>query len=266
MADSIDDLLARFKPSEKSVMRFLRGQQSQFNPLINTLLNQYRLSKGPSKTTKMYEELLKGLPSQEKISGSYDTAVGNLAKYMQNLNTTSAASGVSSAISAIGGAIGAAPGVTADVAGAAGTLSGVGATGGNVMSNAILGGAAARMYGTATQQMQSAAERAMQTQLGLAESQDADTAARRALGLQLAQTRSQRAGAAPSMLELYSTLLGIRGQEKALNGYGGRGGSSSDDEEEDGLLTGGLTPKQLKALQGSAANKYLQGISAGYFG
>jgi hypothetical protein len=230
MADSIDNLLAKFKPSEKSVMRFLRGQQTQFNPLISTLLNQYRLSKGPSKTTKTYEEMLKGLPSQEKIGGAYQTAMQNLAGYMQNLDTTRGAGGVSSAISAIGGAIGAAPGVAADVAGAAGTLSGVGAAGGDVMSKAILGGAQARLAGTAAQQMQSAAERAMQMRLGLAESQEADTAARRALGLQLAQARTQKAGAAPSMLELYSTLLGIRGQEKALDGYGGSGGSSSDED------------------------------------
>ena len=234
MADSIDNLLARFKPSEKSVMNFLKGQQGQFNPLINTLLNQYRLSKGPSKTTKAYEEMLKGLPSQEKIGGAYQTAMQNLAGYMQNLDMTRGASGVSEAIGTIGGAIGADSGVAGDIAGAAGTLSGVGAAGGDVMSKAILGGAQARLAGTAAQQMQSAAERAMQLRLGLAEAQEADTASRRGLGLQLAQARGQRAGAAPNMLELYSTLLGISGQERALRGYGGSGGSSSNEDDEPG--------------------------------
>lgn len=260
MADSIDNLLAKFKPSEKSVMRFLRGQQTQFNPLINTLLNQYRLSKGPSKTTKTYEEMLKGLPSQEKIGGAYQTAMQNLAGYMQSLDTTRGASGVSSAISAIGGAIGAAPGVAADVAGAAGTLSGVGAAGGDVMSKAILGGAQARLAGTAAQQMQSAAERAMQMRLGLAESQEADTAARRALGLQLAQARTQRAGAAPSMLELYSTLLGIRGQEEALDSYSG--GGSKKKKKKDKIKPVTLTPEQSGIVQSSGAS-YLEGATVG---
>lgn len=232
MADSIDNLLAKFKPSEKSVMRFLRGQQAQFNPLISTLLNQYRLSKGPSKVSKTYEEMIKGLPSQEKIGGAYQTAMQNLAGYMQTLDTTRGAQGVSDIIGSVGAGIGAAPGVSADLAQAAGTLSGVGAAGGDVMSKAILGGAQARLAGTAAQQMQSAAERAMQLRMGLAESQQSDVEARRGLGLQLAQARGQKAAAAPNMLEMYSTLLGIRGQEKALSGYGSGGGSSSDEDEK----------------------------------
>jgi hypothetical protein len=278
MADSIDSLLARFKPSEKNVLQFLKGQQSQFNPLISTLLNQYRLSKEPSRVSKMYEEMIKGLPSQEKIGGAYNTAMQNLAGYMQSLDTTRGGQGVSDIIGSIGAGIGAAPGVSADLAQAAGTLSGVGAAGGDVMSKAILSGAGARMYGSATQQMQSAAENAMRMRMGLAESKDADKASRRALGLQLAQAKTQKAGAAPSMLELYSTLLGIRGQEKALTSSGGGGGGGSSTSIEDLIKSilgnvgggGGGNQRDKKrnqvATQQASAAEWLRGAGSNIFG
>lgn len=267
MAKGDTNWMGQFKPSQKAFKRWMRGQQGQFNPLINTLLNQYRLSKGPSAVTKSYEELIGSLPSQEKIGGAYQTAMQNLAGYMQNLDTTRSAGGVSEAISALGGAIGAEPGVAADIAGAAGTVSGVGAAGGDVMSKAILGGAQARLAGTAAEQMQSAAERAMQLRMGLAESKAADVQARRGLGLQLAQAKSQRAGAMLNPLELYSTFLGIRGQEEALKpsggGYSGtirrRGGGRGNNEKERERL------RNQYAQQAASSSEWLRNAGSNIF-
>ena len=266
MAEKNDDWMSQFKPSQKAINRWLRGQQTQFNPLISTLLNQYRLSKGPSAVTKSYQDILKGLPSQEKIGGAYESAFANFAGALQGLDMGRGARGASDIVSGLAGAIGAAPGAAADVAGAVGTVSGMGATGGDVMSKAILGGARVGLSQSAAEQMQAAAERAMQVRMGLAESQKADTDYRRQLGLQLAQAKSEKRGAALNPLELYSTLLGIRGQENALRGFSGGGGSRNIINEPPPPVSVGLTPKQLKKVQGSAANKYLEGLSAGYFG
>jgi hypothetical protein len=64
---------------------------------------------------------------------------------------------------------------------------------------------------------------------------------------------------------LYSTLLGIRGQEKALSGYGR---SSSDDEDEDTITstTSGKAKKDLKKMlsaAGWAQTTGLEGLMGG---
>jgi len=225
-----DDMswLDQFKPSQKSVMRFLRGQQSQFNPIISNLLNQYRLSKGPSDTTKMYEEMLKGLPSKESISSEYKNRLSNLSSYIQNLDTAKGGRAVSDIVSGLGSALGVEG--AGDVASAAGTVSGVGGLGGDVINKALLMGAEASFGGLKAQRLSEMADRTMGLETALAEARQADKAGRRELGMALAQARSQKRGAMMNPLELYSTLLGIRGQEKALRGGGGGGYTASDDD------------------------------------
>lgn len=219
-------------PSKKGFMSWLGSQTGQYNPAIKELERQFRLG-GPANDFMVgtYNKLLGAQPSREGISGAFQTAQANLANYMKNLDTSKGAQGVSDIIGSIGAGIGAAPGTSMDLAQAAGTLSGVGAQGGDVMSKAIMSGMSGQLAGQEVQALSDAAKQNMELMLGLGQAKESSRRNRNAVGLQLAQLLGQKKGATLNPLDVANAFMTFSKNKKSLAdflaGSSGRGSSST---------------------------------------
>ena len=231
MAKDTDWMSALMNPSKGSFMSWMRGQSAQYNPLIGLLKGQMQGMR-PEKdfTVKAYEKLLGAQPSREGISGAYQTAAANLANYMRGLDTTRGAQGVSDIIGSVGAGLGISPGVSGDLAQAAGTLSGVGAAGGDVMSKAILSGATGQLAGLETQALADAAQRNQELTLGLGQAKTTAKAGQRDIARMIAELQGKKIGGRLNPLDVANQFMTFRQNQKKLAdflaGSSGRGGGT----------------------------------------
>jgi hypothetical protein len=209
-------------PSRGDFMRFMRGAQGQYTPMIRTLRRQLAAARpGRDPRVRAYESLLGGLPSEEAISGRYQQGLSNLAGFMRDVDFARGGRGVSEAVQGIGGAIGADAGVAADVAGAAGAVSGVGG-GQDILSQALLQGAEASIRASESQRLGETAARRQELTLGAGEARAGARAERQEIARLLAQTRGQRTAAAPNPFEIAQMIRSFQGMT-GMGGYGGGG-------------------------------------------
>ena len=251
-------------PSQKDFMSWMRGQTAgQYNPLIGKLKDQI-VGMAPEKDfmVKAYQSLIGAQPSQESIKGAYQTSMADLAKYIQGVNTTQGAQGVSDIVGSIGAGLGVSPGVSADLAQAAGTLSGVGEAGGNVMSQAILGGAMGTLRGQELQALQGQANQAQQLMLGLGQSQEEAKKGQRAAVLQLAELQGKKAAGRMNPFDIANAMMSFSKNQKALADYlrgSSGGGGINTPKTPTGGGGNGFDPAKLAAAMASSG---LQGVSA----
>lgn len=231
MAKDKNWMSALMNPSKGSFMDWMRGQTNQYAPLINLLKDQ-RGAMSPDKDfmVQAYQKLLGAQPSREGISGAFQTASANLAKYMQGLDTTRGAQGVSDIVGSIGAGIGASPGVASDLAVAAGTLSGVGAQGGDVMSKAILSGMTGQLAGQEVAALSDQAKQNMELVLGLGKAKSEAKGAQRDVAKMIAELQGKRIGAGLNPFDVANQLMTFRQNQKKLAdflaGSSGRGGGT----------------------------------------
>ena len=218
-------------PSRQQFMQFTRGQQRQFTPVIKTLRAQLASMRnaGQDPTVKAYESMLAGLPSTESVRGAYGTGLQNVAQYLQGIDMARGGKGVSEALGAIGGALGVEG--AADIAQAAGTVSGVGEAGGDVMSKALMQAAAGQFAGLETERLGQLGEQRQALTLGAGEARKAAKQQRQELARMLAEARGQRIAAAPNPLDVANAFMQYQQNRRALAGYG-RGGSGTSTTKD----------------------------------
>ena len=230
-------------PTQRQYQQFLRSQQRQFRPMIQTLRGQLAglQDAGKDPTVRAYEALLGALPSNEAVTGAYGTGVQNVAQYLQGIDMARGGRGVSEAIGAIGGALGVEG--AGDVAQAAGTVSGIGEAGGDVMSKALMQAAAGQFKALETERLGQLGEQRQALTLGAGEARKAVREQRRELARMLAEVRGQRMAAAPNPFEVANMLMQFQQNRRAMSGgYGGGYG-------------GGAVPVVRRALEGRPAHR-----------
>ena len=153
-------------PSRRDFMRYVQGQQTQYDPIIARLQMQIAGS-APEKdpVVQAYERMAAGLPTEQAISQAYRGGLENVANLMRGVNVARGGEGVQAAVQAVGEAIGAEPGTTADIARQAGDVSGVGG-GQDVISQALLESAGARFAGLETERLGQVAGQRQEFALG----------------------------------------------------------------------------------------------------
>lgn len=213
-------------PTQRQYQQFLRSQQRQFRPMIQTLRGQLAglQDAGKDPTVRAYEALLGSLPSTEAVTGAYGTGVQNVAQYLQGIDMARGGRGVSEALSAIGGALGVEG--AGDIAQAAGTVSGIGEAGGDVMSKALMQAAAGQFKALETERLGQLGEQRQALTLGAGEARKAVREQRRELARMLAEARGQRIGAAPNPLDVANAFMQYQQNRKTLAGLG-RGGTGA---------------------------------------
>ena len=230
-------------PSRCQFQSYLLGQQGQFTPMIRTLRQQLAaLRKSGDPTARAYQRMLEGLPTEEAVSGAYRGGLQNLQGFMQGLDMSRAGRGVSEALGAVGGALGVEG--AQDIAQAAGTVSGVGEAGGDVMSKALMQAAAGQFAGLETERLGQLAGQRQELTLGMGEARKAARAERQELARMLAEARGQRRAAAPNPFDVANMLMQFQQNRRAMGGYGGGGygGGSGGGSGGAGSGGGGQTP------------------------
>jgi len=233
-------------PTQQQFQRYLQGQQGQFQPTVNTLREQLAVSRRTQDpTVKAYESLLGALPSSESVSGAYRSGLENVSKYMQDIDMARGGRGVSEAIGAIGGALGVEG--AGDVAQTAGTVSGVGVAGGDVMSKAIMAGAAGQFAGLETERLGQLAEQRQGLTLGAGEARKSARGQRQELARMLAQARGQQRGAAPNPLDIANMIMQYQQNRRGMSGGYGRGTGGSTADGGTGSPPVGATEQEILA-------------------
>lgn len=204
-------------PTQREFRQFQQAQRGQFTPTINTLLNQMRSTQVETDpTVRAYEQMMAGLPTGESVSKAYQSGLQNLATYMQGLDTARAGKGVSDVVGALGAALGVEG--AGELAQAAGTVSGVGETGGDVMSKALMQAAAGQFAGLETERLGQLADQRQELMLGAGQARSAVKQQRQELGRMLAEARGQRIGA---MVNPFERAAMIRSFQDAASGISG---------------------------------------------
>jgi hypothetical protein len=213
-------------PTRAQFQRYLGGQQNQLTPMIRTLRRQLAgMRRQGDPTVKAYEALLAGVPTNEAVSGAFQGGLQNVSNFIQNLDMARGARGVSDIVGTIGGALGVEG--AGDVAQAAGTVSGMGAAGGDVMSKAIMAGAAGQFADLETQRLGQLAEQRQGLTMGAAEARKGARQERQELARMLAELRGQRRAAAPNPFDVANMLMQFQQNRRAMGGGGYGGGSGS---------------------------------------
>jgi hypothetical protein len=201
-------------PTRAQFQRYLGGQQNQLTPMIRTLRRQLAgMRRQGDPTVKAYEALLAGVPTNEAVSGAFQGGLQNVSNFIQNLDMARGARGVSDIVGTIGGALGVEG--AGDVAQAAG----------DVMSKAIMAGAAGQFADLETQRLGQLAEQRQGLTMGAAEARKAARQERQELARMLAEFRGQRRAAAPNPFDVANMLMQFQQNRRAMGGGGYGGGS-----------------------------------------
>jgi len=224
---------AFMNPSKSSYMNWMKKQTGQFNPLINVLTDQRNaMSPENDYQVQAYGKLLGALPSREKVSEGYKSGLANLANYMQGVDTTRGAQGVADIIGSVGAGVGADVGASRDLAMTAGTLSGVGSAGGDVMTKALMTGAAGRFAGLEAQRLGEIEGRQQELMLGKGAAESAAKASQREIAKLIAQTRGQQSAAALNPFDVANAMMTFGGNKvkfaKLLQGLGSGSGATGN--------------------------------------
>jgi hypothetical protein len=112
------------------------------NPALLNAQSRASMDVNADPSVAGYNAALGGIQSNDAINKNYSDQLAKVSALIKGTNYGQGGANVSAATSAMGGAIGADATQTANLAQSAGTVSGMGGQGGDVYSNAILGGAA----------------------------------------------------------------------------------------------------------------------------
>lgn len=236
-------------PSKKQFMNWMKTQRGQFNPLLGTLTNQMALLKPEnSEVVKQYQSILGRIPGADQVSAAYKGKGTEFANTLSGMDFARGGKGVSDIVNAAAGAIGADTGTAADAALAAGTVSGMGGQGGNVYTDAIKGGVAAKFAGLEADTLKANEANRQAMMLGIGEATDAARMKRMELGQLLAETKGKKMGSVQNPFDLASMFMQFQAAQKSLGGYGRSGGAGGTGEKK-------LTPAQIKAAQEKEANR-----------
>lgn len=222
--------------------RWMSSQKNQFNPMISTLLNQFRGSGvEDDPMVKAYGGLVKGLPSGEQISGAYAGSAGRLAEYMRGVDTGAAGRGVSGVVGAIGGALGVEG--ASDIAAASNT-----ASDSDLLNKAIMGGLTGRLAGLETSRLSDVEDQRQQLVLGEAGARSGAKKSRQDIMREIAGLRGQRGAAGMNPFDMAGMVMNYEQSRRAMGGGYGRGGTITDDTTE-------MTAAQRRAAQKKKADE-----------
>lgn len=244
-------------PSRQAFMQYLKGQSGQFDPLINRLQMQIAGS-APEKdpVALAYERLSAGLPTGEAISQAYGGGLQNLTNFMKDVNVARGGQAVSEAVKGIAGAVGADTGTAADVATAAGAVSGVGG-GQDILSQALLESAGARFKGLEAQSLSDIAGQRQQFAMGAGEARLAAKERQRELARTMAELKGKKIASRQNPFEIAGMIMNFQAAKKAASGgYGGGGGGSAATPTPQ---QGGADPGEV-AYRREAIASGLQGL------
>lgn len=159
-----------------------------------------------------YNAALGGIQSNDAINKNYADQLAKVSALISGTKYGQGGANVSAATSAMGGAIGADATQTANLATTAGTVSGMGGQGGDVYSNAILGGAASDFARLGAQDVKD--QSATRMQLTLDRGGELSRLSR-----EKAQANTEAANLQTQMLEgrqgLLTGIAGLRDQQRA---------------------------------------------------
>ena len=245
-------------PSRRDFMRFVQGQQRQYDPLINRLQMQVAGS-APEKdpVVQAYQRLSAALPTEAAVSQAYGTGLQNLAGFMKDVNVARGGQAVQDIVQAVGGAVGAEAGTTADVAGTAGAVSGVGG-GQDILSQALLESAGARFKGLETERLGQIAGQRQEFELGAGQARLTAKERQRELARLMAETKGKRAASTINPFEIAGMVMDFQAAQRAARGgFGGGGGAGA---AATGAAGGGQVDPAQAAYQRQTIASGLQGL------
>lgn len=193
-----------------NLRRYFRGQENQFNPLLNRLMMQWNNHKDPEQdyAVQAINAALSGVATSDEIKGAYDSGLTKFKNELAGMDFGAGGRGVSSIVDAVAGAIGADAGAAKDVSAAAGNVVGQGGQGGDVYSKAIYGGAFAQMEGAKAAELGDARKTRMDLLLSKGAAKNDAVTRREELGKEIAQIRGQKMAARVNPLEIENMLIG----------------------------------------------------------
>lgn len=218
-------------PSRRDFMRYVQGQQTQYDPIIARLQMQIAGS-APEKdpVVQAYERMAAGLPTEQAISQAYRGGLENVANLMRGVNVARGGEGVQAAVQAVGEAIGAEPGTTADIARQAGAVSGVGG-GQDVISQALLESAGARFAGLETERLGQVAGQRQEFALGAGQARLSAKERQRELSRAMAEARGKQRAGRINPFDIAGMIMSFQAAQRAgRGGAGGVGGTVAGDE------------------------------------
>lgn len=245
-------------PSRRQFNQYIRGQQTQYDPLIARLQMQVAGS-APEKdpVVQAYERLSASLPTEAAVSQAYGTGLQNLAGFMKDVNVARGGQAVQDIVQAVGGAVGAEAGTTADVAGTAGAVSGVGG-GQDILSQALLESAGARFKGLETERLGEIAGQRQEFALGAGQARLSAKERQRELARLMAEAKGKKAAGVINPFDIASMVMKYQKNLKALQGYGS-GGTGTGAASADDTVTGGFDPAEA-AYRQQVIGAGLQGL------
>jgi hypothetical protein len=222
-------------PSKAAFAKWYADKQKGLKNEISTLHKQY-VGMGQGSIVKGLNNMLGTLPTSESINAAYSQARAGLGNLLSEYNTAQGGADVSGIVGAMGAGIGADKGVTSDAATAAGTLSGVGAWGGNVADKALLLGTGAKLAGDAVTDVRSAADQRMQIMNNLFTAQANQQDKKNTIAAQIAQLRDKQASSKVDPLDLATMFMKFNLNKIAYN-KALKGGSSKSSKKTTTVTT-----------------------------
>lgn len=246
-------------PSRKEFGQYLRGQETQYDPLIARLQMQVAGS-APEKdpVVQAYERLSASLPTDAAVSQAYGTGLQNLAGFMKDVNVARGGQAVQDIVQAVGGAVGAEAGTTADVAGTAGAVSGVGG-GQDILSQALLESAGARFRGLETERLGQIAGQRQEFTLGAGQARLSAKERQRELARAMAEAKGKKSAAQINPFEIAGMVMDFQAAQKAARGGFGGSGTGGAGGGAAGGGGGGFDPAEARYRQQVIASG-LQGL------
>lgn len=182
------------------------------NPALLNAQSRANVDINADPSVTSFDAALSGIQSNDAINKNYSNQLAKVSALIAGTNYGQGGANVSAATSAMGAAIGADATQTANLATTAGTVSGMGGQGGDVYSNAILGGAASDFARLGAQDVKD--QSATRMKLTLDRGGELSRAAR-----EKAQANTEAAGLQTQMLEgkqgLLTGIAGLRDQQRA---------------------------------------------------
>ena len=205
-----------------------------------------------------YNAALSGIQSNDAINKNYADQLAKVSALISGTKYGQGGANVSAATSAMGGAIGADATQTANLATTAGTVSGMGGQGGDVYSNAILGGAASDFARLGAQDVKD--QSATRMQLTLDRGGELSRLAR-----EKAQAGTEAAGLQTQMLEgkqgLLTGIAGLRDQQRAA--YNPFAMATNQQAYISGNINNAAAYEAYKKAGGKKSYKSFMGTSKG---
>ena len=179
------------------------------NPALLNAQSRANVDINADPSVTSFDAALSGIQSNDAINKNYSDQLAKVSALIKGTNYGQGGTNVSNSVTTMGNAIGVDP---TNVAQTAGTVSGMGGQGGDVYSNAILGGAASNFARLGAEDVKN--QSATRMQLTLDRGGELSRAAR-----EKAAANTEAAGLQTQMLEgkqgLLTGIAGLRDQQRA---------------------------------------------------